>query len=78
MAEDDLVVVQTFMSKPDAYVAKSALDAAGITSMIFADDAGGLEPPLWESRGVAVVVNREDEQAAREVLNCGQDPNTPA
>jgi hypothetical protein len=65
---DQLIVVGTFMSRPEADVAKSALDAANIESMVLADDAGGLQPGLWEGRGVAVVVNREDEEAARDIL----------
>lgn len=73
MAED-LVVVRTFNSRPQAYVAKSALDAAHIPAMVLADDAGGVEPGLWEGRGVAVVVNRENEAEAREILNCADNP----
>jgi len=38
---------------------------------VLGDDAGGLQPGLWEGRGVAVVVNRDDEQAAREILETG-------
>jgi len=64
----DLVVVGTFNNRPEADVAKSALDAAGIMSMVLADDAGGVQPGLWEGRGVAVVVNRQDEAQAREIL----------
>ena len=73
MSDQDLVVVGTFNSRPEANVAKSALEAAGIESMVLADDAGGEYPGLWEGRGVAVVVNRADEGPAREVLNadCG-------
>ena len=75
MASDpDLVVVQTFTSRPEADVAKSALDAAQIESMVLADDAGGVQPGLWEGRGVAVVVNRDDEVAAREILNSPSHP----
>jgi hypothetical protein len=69
MAERDLVVVKTFNTRPEADVAKSALDAAQIDAMVVADDAGGVQPALWEGEGVAVVVNRDDEQAAREVLS---------
>jgi hypothetical protein len=64
----ELVVIGTFTSRPEADVAKSALDAANIESMVLGDDAGGLQPGLWEGRGVAVLVNRNDEQAAREIL----------
>lgn len=74
MASDpDLVVVETFTSRPEADVAKSALDAAHIEAMVLGDDAGGVQPGLWEGRGVAVVVNRADELAAREILG-----NTPS
>jgi hypothetical protein len=73
MADHDLVVVRTFNSRPEADVAKSALDAAEIESMVLGDDAGGLQPGLWEGRGVAVVVNREDEQEAREILRGASD-----
>ena len=75
MADRDLVVVGTFNSRPEADVAKSALEAAGIESMVLADDAGGTQPGLWEGRGVAVVVNREDEGPAREVLTSRADPD---
>jgi len=33
-----------------------------------------VQPGTWESRGVAVVVNRADESAAREVLNADAKP----
>jgi hypothetical protein len=69
MPRSDLVVVHTFSSRPEADVAKSALDAAGIDATVLADDAGGVQPGLWEGRGVAIVVNRDDEQAAREILD---------
>lgn len=55
-------------------MAKSALDAAEIGAMVVADDAGGLQPALWEGRGVAVVVNRQDEATAREVLTSWSKP----
>lgn len=74
MADSDLVVVHTFNSRPEAEMAKSALDAAEIESMVMADDAGGTQPGLWEGRGVAVLVNRENEQAAREILELDAKP----
>ena len=55
-------------------MAKSALDAAEIESMVMADDAGGTQPGFWEGRGVAVLVNRENEQAAREILELDAKP----
>jgi hypothetical protein len=74
MTDSDLVVVHTFTSRPEADVAKSALDAAGIDSMVLGDDAGGTQPGLWEGRGVAVVVNRENETAARQILESDATP----
>jgi hypothetical protein len=74
MADSDLIVVHTFNSRPEAEMAKSALDAAGIEAMVVADDAGGTQPGLWEGRGVAVVVNSENEQAAREILDSEARP----
>jgi hypothetical protein len=74
MADPDLVVVHTFTSRPEADVAKSALDAAGIDAMVMADDAAGIQPGLWEGRGIAIVVNRANEQAAREILDLDARP----
>jgi hypothetical protein len=68
MTDSDLVVVRTFNNRQEADLAKSALDAAAIESMVAGDDAGGVQPGLWKSNGVAVLVNRDDEQAAREIL----------
>jgi hypothetical protein len=75
MVEHNLVVVGTFNSRPEAELAKSALEAAGIESTVFGDDAGGTQPGLWEGRGVAVVVNREDEGVAREILESDALPS---
>jgi hypothetical protein len=71
--ESDLVVVETFNSRPEADMAKSALEAAEIQAMVLGDDAGGLQPGLWEGR-VAVVVSRADEAAARNVLGSTARP----
>jgi len=68
MADTDLIVVGTFSSRPQAEMARSALKAAGIESMVQGDDAGGLQPGLWEGRGVAVLVRSADVQAAHEIL----------
>jgi len=48
----DLVVLRTFLNDIDAQMAKSALEAAEIDSMIRADDAGGMRPHLWVGSGV--------------------------
>lgn len=50
-------------------MAKSALEAAGIDSMIQADAAGGMRPHLaWAGGGFKVLVREEDTTAAHDVL----------
>jgi len=66
---NDLIVVHTFASQPEAEVAKTALESAGIDAMIKADTAGGMRPHIaWSSGGFQVLVREEDVAEAREVL----------
>ncbi len=67
---DDLVAVGTFVSHVEAELARTALEAAGIDSMIQSDDAGGMYPTPWLAwnGGISVFVRREDAEAARDVL----------
>ncbi len=69
MSDSELVVVRTFNDRIEAELAQSALEAAGIESMVRGDDAGGTQPGLWASEGVAVLVRDEDAIAAREILD---------
>ena len=55
MSHTELVVVGTFLNQIEAEMAKGALEAAEIESMISADDAGGLRPHLWMG-GVRLLV----------------------
>ena len=76
MTDSDLVVVHAFGSRPEADMALSALDAAGIDAMIQADTGGGMRPHLaWAGVGFQILVREEDAQAARNVLDL---PATPA
>ena len=68
MSEIDLVVVRTFSNRFDADLARSALEAASIDSMLRPDDAGGMRPGLWAGRGVEVLVRGEDAERAKEIL----------
>ena len=68
------VAVRTFVNHFAADVAKTALDAAGIESVIASDDCGGTQPALWQ-RGVAIVVGAEDAAEAAAVLD---NPAQPA
>jgi hypothetical protein len=74
MADDTLVVVGTFNDRIEADLAQSALEAAGIPSMVRADDAEGTQPGLWMGNGVDVLVNKEDASRAEEVLNTPAQP----
>jgi hypothetical protein len=65
---DDLVVVRTFLNRIDADLAQGALEAAGITAMVGADDAEGNQPGLWMG-GVRLLVREEDAEEAAEVLS---------
>jgi hypothetical protein len=77
MSDTRLVVVRTFPDRIDAELAHSALEAAGIESMIRADDAGGLRPAMAFSNGIALLVRAEQASAAAEVLAADQTRRQP-
>ena len=64
----DLVTLEVFADQMIADLAKGALEARGIAAIASADDCGGMEPQLQLVRGVRLLVTRENEAAAREVL----------
>ena len=65
MSDAELVTVRTFLNHIEAELAQGALEAAGVESIISADDAGGLRPHL-SLLGVRLLVRAQDaEQAAR-------------
>lgn len=70
---DDLQVIRTFINNVDAELARGALQAAGIESMIRADDCGGTRPHLWLG-GVELLVRAEDVARAEEVLETSPKP----
>jgi hypothetical protein len=75
MGEDSaLVVVHTFNDRMEAAMAKSALEAAGIESMMRPDDVGGLRPHMAYTRGVEILVRPEDADAAREIIDLPAKP----
>lgn len=43
---DDYVILHIFPSETEANIVKSMLDAEGIFSAVFKDDAGGMHPHL--------------------------------
>ncbi|MEX2583648.1 MAG: DUF2007 domain-containing protein [Gemmatimonadota bacterium] len=72
--EQEPVTVARFYYRHEAEFAKAYLDAAGIDSAIFADDAGGMEVALSFSNSVRVLVHPEDAERAREVLAAEANP----
>jgi hypothetical protein len=69
MQDAKLVVVQSYASRPEADLAKGALEDAGIQVMIQADTAGGMREHLaWSGAGFRILVREDDATAAREVL----------
>jgi hypothetical protein len=77
MSDSELVVVRTFNDRIEAELAQSALEAAGIESMLQTDDAGGLQPGLALTNGVGLFVRAEDLSAAAEVLATDQTKTRP-
>lgn len=71
----DLVVLRTYVNNFDAELARGALEAAGIDSMIRADDCGGTRPHLWMG-GVALLVRADDAERADEVLGSEARPES--
>jgi hypothetical protein len=76
MTDSGLVVVHSFGSRPEADMAVSALDAAGIDAIIQADSGGGMRPHLaWAGVGFQILVREEDLIEARNILDL---PATPS
>ncbi|MBP8273908.1 MAG: DUF2007 domain-containing protein [Acidobacteria bacterium] len=64
-----MAIVRTFNSEIEAEMAMSALEAAGIESVMRRDDCGGVQPAMGLTGGVQVVVADEEMEAATEVLD---------
>lgn len=69
MDRSKLVVVQSYGSRPEADLAKGALEDAGIQAMVQADTAGGMREHLaWSGAGFKILVREEDAIAANNFL----------
>jgi hypothetical protein len=69
-----MVEAAAFPTRSDAELAQSALAAAGIRSVILADDAGGAYP--FDLTGAArLLVDEMDVDAASAVLSVPPDPD---
>ncbi len=70
MDHTKLVVVWEYGIRPEADLAKSELESAGIQAMIQGNTAGGmLEPLACSGAGFKILLREEDATEAREVLN---------
>jgi hypothetical protein len=61
-------VIRTFVRSIDAEIARSALEAAGVSAVLQRDDCGGAQPAQWMA-GIALLVRHEDVSIARDVLD---------
>src|SRR5215467_16184207 len=69
MVDANLVIVADFSSEPEAEIAKSALEAAGIDAMIQSDTAGHMRTHIaWSGAGFRILVREEEAAAALEIL----------
>jgi Putative prokaryotic signal transducing protein len=66
VTSSDLITISTFRSTADAQIAKGILDAAGIESMIRADNAGGMYPAISRAE---LLVRSEDVEKAYDALH---------
>jgi hypothetical protein len=69
MQRPNLVVAQSFGSRAEAELAKTALESAGIDAIIQADSVGGMrEHMAWSGEGFQILVREDDVTEARAVL----------
>lgn len=73
MNDESFEVVGTFLTRVDAELARSALEAEEIEATVAADDAAGTRPYLWLS-GVRVWVRSADAARAKAILQAAEAP----
>src|SRR6185295_6479635 len=66
--ELELVSIRTYNTQIDVELAKSALEAAGIESIIRSGDFGGRESALSSLGGIELLVRSEDAADADQIL----------
>lgn len=71
MNDEFFEVVGTFLTRVDAELARSALEAEEIDATVAADDAAGMRPHLWLS-GVRVWVRSTDAARAKAILQAAE------
>ena len=77
MPADDLVTIAVYHSEPEAELARSRLQAAGIDAMVTRDDGGGMYPQFQLVRGLKLRVRAEDEERSQELLEASGETGEP-
>jgi hypothetical protein len=65
---DDAIVLETFSNYVDAELTAGLLKSEGVEVRVVYDDGGGMYPALRLTQGVRLMVYREDEARAKEIL----------
>ena len=66
--DPELVTIASFDHRGDAEITRAHLIGGGIPALVQADNEGGLNPGFFSDYHVRVVVRKEDEAAARDLL----------
>lgn len=72
--QPNLITVRNFNYRHEAEMARTALEANGIAAVVFSDDGGRQEISLQFVRGAQLMVNKEDVQRAKEILDSADHP----
>ena len=65
---DEISVIKVYDDEMEASMAQQVLENAGIKVTLLKDDGGGLMPSLQMTEGVTLVVNKDDEARATELV----------
>ena len=65
----DTVIIKTYLTRLDAEMAQSLLEANNIKAIVEGDDCGGLQPNIaLVSGGFDLIVSQADSETAKELL----------
>ena len=65
----DIIVLRRYIDELSAQIAAAALEANGIPAQVSLDNAGGMLPSMGLLFPVRLLVRKEDEALARELLD---------
>jgi len=66
--EEKQVIIGEYENEIDAEIAKGHLESSGITASIIKDDGGGMLPSLQNTEGVRLVVDANQSEKAKKIL----------